>query len=44
MKPTLASLLILTSALAVPLRAYDAQPPGIEVRLQQIDLAVALKQ
>jgi hypothetical protein len=44
MKPTLASLLILTSALAVPLRAYDAQAPGIEVRLQQIDLAVVLKQ
>lgn len=46
MKPTVTSLLILTSALSVPLRAHDgqAQAPGIEMRLQQIDLDVALKQ
>jgi hypothetical protein len=46
MKPAVTSLLILTSALSVPLRAHDgqAQAPGIEMRLQQIDLDVALKQ
>lgn len=46
MKPTIASLLILTSALSLPLRAQDgqAQAPGIEVHLQQIDLNIALQQ
>ena len=46
MKPTIASLLILTSALSLPLRSQDgqAQAPGIEVHLQQIDLNIALQQ